>query len=45
MAGAPVRITYFVHGTTVDNEMHLASGWNDTELSKLGIRQSIELGR
>lgn len=45
MAGGQVRITYFVHGTTVDNEKHLASGWNDTRLSELGVRQSIELRR
>ena len=38
-----VHITYFVHGTTVDNERHLSSGWYDTELSELGIKQSIEL--
>jgi broad specificity phosphatase PhoE len=38
-----VYITYFVHGTTVDNELGLASGWYDTELSDLGVRQSIEL--
>ncbi len=38
-----VTITYFVHGTTVDNENGIASGWYDTELSSLGRRQSIEL--
>lgn len=38
-----VRITYFVHGTTIDNERGLASGWNNTRLSELGIRQSKEL--
>lgn len=38
-----VNITYFVHGTTVDNENDLASGWYDTELSELGRKQSIEL--
>ena len=40
---ANVRITYFVHGTTVDNENGLASGWNNTKLSALGVRQSVEL--
>lgn len=40
-----LEITYFVHGTTVDNENHKSSGWNDVELSKLGIQQSKELGR
>ncbi len=38
-----VKITYFVHGTTVDNEQHLSSGWKDCELSPLGIKQSKEL--
>jgi broad specificity phosphatase PhoE len=39
----PVLITYFVHGTTVDNEKGIASGWNDCELSGLGIQQSIDI--
>jgi broad specificity phosphatase PhoE len=38
-----VRITYFVHGTTTDNEKDVSSGWSDAELSELGIRQSREL--
>lgn len=38
-----VRITYFVHGTTTDNEQGLATGWAPGELSKLGITQSKEL--
>jgi broad specificity phosphatase PhoE len=38
-----VNITYFVHGTTVDNEKGLASGCADAELSKIGKRQSIKL--
>lgn len=38
-----VRITYFVHGTTTDNEKNKSSGWNDVELSPLGIQQSKEL--
>ncbi len=38
-----INITYFVHGTTTDNEKDLASGWFDVELSELGIKQSIEL--
>ncbi len=37
-----VKITYFVHGTTMDNEKEMSSGWKDTELSKLGIKQSKE---
>lgn len=38
-----VNITYFVHGTTVDNEKGISSGWSDTPLSELGIKQAIEL--
>ena len=38
-----VKITYFVHGTTTDNEQHISSGWNDVELSETGITQSWEL--
>lgn len=38
-----VDITYFVHGTTTDNEKSISSGWNDVELSSLGIQQSKDL--
>jgi broad specificity phosphatase PhoE len=38
-----VKITYFVHGTTVDNENNKSSGWNDVGLSELGILQSKQL--
>lgn len=38
-----IIITYFVHGTTTDNEQYISSGWKDVELSELGIQQSIEL--
>lgn len=38
-----VKITYFVHGTTLDNEKEISSGWSDVELSSLGVKQSIEL--
>lgn len=38
-----VKITYFVHGTTTDNEKDISSGWSDAELSELGIKQSKEL--
>ncbi|MCD4811091.1 histidine phosphatase family protein [bacterium] len=38
-----VKITYFVHGTTTDNENEVSSGWYDVELSDLGIQQSKEL--
>lgn len=38
-----IKITYFVHGTTTDNEQHVSSGWKDVELSELGIQQSKDL--
>ncbi len=38
-----VKITYFVHGTTTDNEKDLATGWQPGELSEKGIKQSKEL--
>jgi len=40
-----VKITYFVHGTAIDNEKEISSGWKDVELSELGIKQSKELPR
>lgn len=40
-----VKITYFVHGTTTDNEKGLSTGQNQGELSNLGIRQSKELSK
>src|SRR3990167_2788764 len=38
-----IKITYFVHGTTTDNEKEISSGWFDVELSELGVKQSIDL--
>lgn len=38
-----IQITYFVHGTTTDNEQGISSGWSDVVLSELGIRQSVGL--
>lgn len=38
-----VRIIYFVHGTTTDNEEGISSGWKDAELSALGIQQAKKL--
>ena len=40
----PIKITYFVHGTTTDNEKGLCTGWAPGELSELGIKQAKELG-
>jgi len=39
-----VKITYFVHGTTTDNEQDLATGWSPGELSELGLEQAKKLG-
>lgn len=38
-----IKITYFVHGTTMDNENKISSGWKDIELSDLGIKQTLAL--
>lgn len=38
-----IKITYFAHGTTTDNNRQISSGWCDVELSDLGIKQSIGL--
>ena len=38
-----VRIIYFVHGTTTDNEEHKSTGQNPGVLSELGKKQSKEL--
>lgn len=38
-----VKLTYFVHGTTTDNEKHISSGWYDVALSPKGVQQSIAL--
>lgn len=38
-----MKIVYFVHGTTTDNEKGVATGWAQGQLSELGKKQSIEL--
>ncbi|MBD3252391.1 glycine--tRNA ligase [Candidatus Pacearchaeota archaeon] len=38
-----VKITYFVHGTTKDNENGISTGQAHGELSETGIKQSEEL--
>ena len=38
-----IKITYFVHGTTTDNEKEISSGWFDVGLSELGTKQSVDL--
>ena len=38
-----MTITYFVHSTTIDNEMGRATGWSDSGLSPKGRQQAEEL--
>lgn len=38
-----IQITYFVHGTTPDNEKDLFSGQNQVKLSELGVKQLMDL--
>lgn len=38
-----VKITYFVHGTSTDNEAGISSGWSDAPLSERGKQQASEL--
>lgn len=40
-----VKILYFVHSTTVDNENKKASGWNETLLSEKGLNQAKDLAK
>lgn len=40
-----IRITYFVHGTTTDNEQGLATGWLPGELSTRGREQAKVLSK
>lgn len=40
-----VEITYFVHGTTVDNLNKKATGWLPGELSQKGIEQAKNLNK
>lgn len=39
-----VTIIFESHATSFENEKHLTSGWNDVELSPLGLKQSKDLG-
>ncbi len=38
-----IKITYFAHGTTFDNEKKIFTGQSQGQLSELGKKQSIEL--
>jgi alpha-ribazole phosphatase/probable phosphoglycerate mutase len=42
-SGMSINITYFVHGTTFDNELDISSGWKDIDISEEGVNQSILL--
>lgn len=39
-----IKILYFVHGTTTDNQDKLCSGWSDAMLNDLGREQAKNLG-
>jgi len=39
-----MKIYFAAHATTTDNEVGLASGWKDVELSEVGVRQAKESG-
>ncbi|MDV3293074.1 MAG: histidine phosphatase family protein [Nitrososphaerales archaeon] len=43
--GNAIRITYFVHSTSVFNERKRLAGWYNTKLSDLGRKQALELGK
>jgi alpha-ribazole phosphatase/probable phosphoglycerate mutase len=38
-----IKITYFVHCSSLDNKKGVSSGWFDSPLSEEGVRQSSEL--
>lgn len=38
-----INITYFVHGTTTDNQQGISTGQAPGQLSELGVKQSQEL--
>ncbi len=38
-----MKVTYFVHSITTDNERGIASGWKEAELSKEGVRRIKQL--
>ncbi len=40
-----ISIIYETHGTTLDNEAGISSGWFDVELSELGKKQAKEMGK
>ena len=39
-----MKVYFVTHSTSKDNEIGVASGWKDSQLSRLGIQQARELG-
>ena len=39
-----VEVCFETHSTSVDNELGIATGWNEGELSEAGRRQAVQLG-
>ena len=39
-----MKVYFVTHSMSEDNEMSIASGWNDAELSQSGVQQARELG-
>lgn len=39
-----VAVVFETHSTSVDNELGIATGWNDGELSETGREQALQLG-
>jgi len=39
-----ITIYFEAHGTTLDNQQKISSGWNDVPLSPLGEQQARKLG-
>lgn len=39
-----MRITYYVHSITEDNEQGLATGWLDGRLSEEGLKRAVDVG-
>jgi broad specificity phosphatase PhoE len=39
-----VEVCFETHSTSIDNELGIATGWNEGELSEAGRRQAVRLG-
>lgn len=40
-----IKVIYFVHGTTFDNAEGKCSGWRQAQLTEIGKKRAIELGK